>query len=217
MLWFLTLFVTCFGMSPIQLFNNYNKATSDWIKGGKGDVIMVLRTKILSLHLGSRKALEAAMESITELVPWLVAQPEFPPGLDPLVLFKFMHFLLIPVILEVFCPKAFADNIIAFHQTEEHIKEALPLLEYSLRSPITLDNGETVTVNKACSNDDVGLRRICQDLFSILIELYQRIGQEEKARRYLQMYNEPRDASRRFAGVQLTYRQLPGQISDKFL
>lgn len=54
---------------PFALFENYNRRTTEWIQGGPN----------------SKAALEDAMNSVSLLVPWLVAQPEFPPGLDPLV------------------------------------------------------------------------------------------------------------------------------------
>jgi hypothetical protein len=55
--------------NPFSLFENYNSKTTAWIEGGSN----------------SKAALEDAMRSVAELVPWLVSQPEFPPGLDPLV------------------------------------------------------------------------------------------------------------------------------------
>lgn len=56
-------------INPFSLFEDYNVKTSLWIQGGSN----------------SKLALEDAMKSVTNLVPWLVSQPEFPPGLDPLV------------------------------------------------------------------------------------------------------------------------------------
>ena len=54
-------------LSPFQLFESYNRGTTDW------------------LETGNREHLRDAMAAVSELIPWLIEQPELPDGLDPLV------------------------------------------------------------------------------------------------------------------------------------
>jgi hypothetical protein len=54
-------------LSPLQLFELYNRGTTYW------------------LETGNRDHLRDAMTAVSELIPWLVEQSELPEGLDPLV------------------------------------------------------------------------------------------------------------------------------------
>ncbi len=57
------------GKEAFEHFQNYNKRTGEWMKG-IGDPLLTLQD---------------AMDSVALIVPWLMDQPELPPGLDPLV------------------------------------------------------------------------------------------------------------------------------------
>ncbi len=65
-------------LSPFELFQYFNERVGDWVNG-EGD---------------SRQALNDALDSMKEFVPWLLSQRQLPAGLDPLVrLSLFLLFL----------------------------------------------------------------------------------------------------------------------------
>ena len=164
---------------PFELFENYNLKTTEWIKGGSG----------------SKEALEAAMGSVYHLVPWLVAQPEFPPGLDPLVLS--IYYVQSPTInlsvIFVMMLQAFAANILAFYQTTDHVGIALPLLESALQLHIPVNNEDT-TLENACRSNFLPVRRTCQDLYVLLVAHHYHVGRHDKSRQYLEDYNRMVDS-----------------------
>ncbi len=110
--------------------------------------------------------------------------------------------------------QAFADNIIAFHQSNEHIETALPLLDLALRKakiPIPNGNRESgdLIIRSACAVNELTSRRLCQDIYALLIDLNYRIGNSSRAKEYFEEFNNARPPDRRFEYVELVHRQLP--------
>jgi hypothetical protein len=149
------------GLSPYQLFEEYNDQTSEYMKGGPN----------------SKSHLAAAMAAFDQLVPWLVSQEKAPPGLDPL---------------------DFASNVLAFHQTEEHVRAVLPLVRYALKG-----------VADKCAADAAAYMQICQDAYGVLCGSLQQVGETVEAAACVAEYNAPRPKVRHFLNAAHTHRQLP--------
>jgi hypothetical protein len=89
----------------------------------------------------------------------------------------------------------------------------IPLLELSLHSsvpnPAPSSTSAEVPLKSLCAEDNSSYRRICQDLYAMLIWLTHEIHNEELSLKYLQEYNSPRPLDRQFLDTSHTHRQLP--------
>jgi hypothetical protein len=135
---------------------------------------------------GDKRSLEDAMSAISKLIPWLESQVELPPGLDPL---------------------EFADNILSFHQNNDHISYALRMFEIALKSKTQYN--KLITYKKSCELDNIYTRRICQDIYSNLILFYDYINNTIKSNKYLLSYNKLLPQNRQFISTKHGHRQLP--------
>ena len=137
---------------------------------------------------GSKEDLTQAFSGAEKFVPFLVQQASagagFPPGLDPLEL---------------------ANNILTFHQTAQHIKLVVPLLEAALDHHVV----DGRKLREWCDEDSPSLRSTCQDLYQLLCWSLLATGGAADADRCVAQYNAPRPTARHFASPQLVHRQLP--------
>lgn len=133
-----------------------------------------------------RRHLEQAFREIETVLDNLATATEFPQGLDPAGL---------------------AARVIFLRQTAQHGEMAIPLLQNSLDRYYV----DGAPLGEHCSADRPGMRRGCQDLYSLLCFALQVLaGHPAEADTCLEEYNHRRPTSRQFLVPIATHRQLPG-------
>ena len=65
--------------SPFELFQQFQESVDNWVEG-RGN---------------SKESLTIALDSISQVIPWLLSQSQLPTGLDPLVSNYFLSFALL--------------------------------------------------------------------------------------------------------------------------
>ena len=79
------------------------------------------------------------------------------------------------------------------------------------RIPILNGSRESgyMTIYDACAADELTSRRLCQDIYALLIDLNHRVGNLAKAQEYFEAYNKARLPERCFSSIEMVHRQLP--------
>lgn len=133
-----------------------------------------------------KRHLEQAFREIDPVLDSLARATEFPHGVDPAGL---------------------AARVIFLRQTAKHGEMAIPLLQNSLDRYYV----DGAPLREHCSVDRPGMRRGCQDLYSLLCFALQVLaGRSTEADKCLEEYNHRRPMSRQFLVPTATHRQLPG-------